>query len=88
MPEATVQKSNIASSASNTAVLGGRGREVLAAFDKRRRETINNDDESKKRDGATRSTEEKQQLLGKHLSNVEDLVQDLRDGGELFGGDV
>ena len=29
--------------------------------------------------GLTRSTEEKQGLLGKHLSNVEDLVEDLRE---------
>lgn len=29
--------------------------------------------------GLTRSTEEKQGLLGRHLSNVEDLVEDLRE---------
>lgn len=28
----------------------------------------------------TRTTEEKQNLLGKHLSNVQDLVEDLREG--------
>ena len=27
----------------------------------------------------TRSTEEKQRMLGRYLSNVEDLVQDLRE---------
>lgn len=36
-------------------------------------------------DGETRTTEEKQALLGKYLSNVEDLVQDLREH-RPFGG--
>ena len=31
------------------------------------------------KEGETRTTEEKQALLGKYLSNVEDLVEDLRD---------
>ncbi len=36
----------------------------------------------------TRTTEDKQTLLGKHLNNVQDLVEDLREGGGLFGGNV
>lgn len=30
-------------------------------------------------DGSTRTTEEKQKLLGRYLNNVEDLVEDLRE---------
>lgn len=30
-------------------------------------------------DGSTRTTEEKQMLLGRYLNNVEDLVEDLRE---------
>ena len=33
-----------------------------------------------------RSPDEKQALLGKHLANVEDLVEDLR--GSVFGGSI
>ena len=84
MPELPAPK--IMTSASNTAVLGGRGKELVAAFD-RRRETVTGGD-SEKANAKTKTTEEKQKLLSKHLSNVEDLVQDLRGGGELFGGGV
>ena len=31
------------------------------------------------RNGETRTTEDKQMLLGRYLNNVEDLVEDLRD---------
>ncbi|MCJ1272285.1 hypothetical protein MMC21_000071 [Puttea exsequens] len=37
-------------------------------------------------DGKTRSTEEKQALLGRHLSNVEDLVEDLRESAPFGVG--
>jgi hypothetical protein len=87
MPEtaATPKISAAATSASNTAILGGRGKELIAAFD-RRRETVNGP-EGKNNTTATdtRSTEEKQTLLGKHLSNVQDLVEDLKEGGGVFG---
>lgn len=36
------------------------------------------------REAETRTTEEKQALLGRHLSNVEDLVEDLRESA-VFG---
>lgn len=36
-------------------------------------------------DGETKTTEEKQALLGKHLNNVEDLVQDLREHRPFAG---
>ncbi|KAB8346119.1 hypothetical protein FH972_023166 [Carpinus fangiana] len=39
-----------------------------------------------KDDTLTRSTEDKQRMLGRYLSNVEDLVQDLREAGSLPGG--
>jgi hypothetical protein len=38
-------------------------------------------------DGVTRSQEEKQALLGRHLNSVEELVKDLRQN-TLFGGVV
>ena len=37
--------------------------------------------------GITKSTEEKQALLGRHLSNVEDLVEDLRESAP-FGANI
>lgn len=82
MPESPAPKAT--TSATNTAVLGGRGREIAAAFD-RRRETINNTSVQGK-DGNIRTAEEKQSMLGKYLNNVQDLVDDLRDGGGPFGG--
>lgn len=85
MPETPSPKMSTSASATNTAILGGRGKELIAAFD-RRRETVNGA-ETNKTDASTetRTTEEKQNLLGKHLSNVQDLVEDLREGGGVFG---
>lgn len=85
MPETPSPR--IPSSATNTAVLGGRGRELVAAFD-RRRETVGGGEGGEKVNTKTRTTEDKQGLLSKHLSNVQDLVEDLREGGGLFGGNV
>lgn len=84
-PEIPVPR--IPASATNTAVLGGRGRELVAAFD-RRRETVGGQEAGEKANQKTRTTEDKQKLLGKYLSNVQDLVEDLREGGGLFGGSV
>lgn len=82
MPETIPPK--MTTSATNTAVLGGRGKEIAAAFDRnRRRETINNVDQ--KGEGKTRTTEEKQNMLSKYLNNVQDLVDDLKEGGGPFG---
>ena len=81
MPETAPTRSS--TSATNTAVLGGRGKELVAAFE-RRRETVNGADVIQT-DGKTRSTDEKQAMLGKYLSNVQDLVEDLNEGGGLFG---
>lgn len=85
MPETPSTRSS--TSATNTAVLGGRGRELVAAFE-RRRETIDGGEARGKGITKTRTTEDKQMLLGKHLSNVQDLVEDLREGGSLFGGNL
>jgi Cell division control protein 14, SIN component len=82
MPETA--SSRTSASATNTAVLGGRGRELVAAFD-RRRETVNGN-EAMRPGGNTKSIEEKQNMLGKYLSNVQDLVEDLSEGGGLFSG--
>ncbi|KIV86416.1 hypothetical protein PV11_02028 [Exophiala sideris] len=84
MPETPAPKTSASASATNTAILGGRGKELIAAFD-RRRETVNGNDGVKNTDSNTRTTEEKQNLLGKHLSNVQDLVEDLKEGGGVFG---
>ena len=84
MPETPSPKQLVSVSANNTAVLGGRGRELVAAFD-RRRETMSGDGVVKG-DGKTRTTDEKQTMLGKYLNNVQDLVEDLKEGGGLFGG--
>lgn len=84
MPETPTQKMTASTSATNTAILGGRGKELTAAFD-RRRETVNGPEAAKGSDGETRTTDEKQNLLGKHLSNVQDLVEDLKEGGGVFG---
>jgi len=59
----------------------------VAAFD-RRRETVTGSDGTGKIGSQTRTTEEKQKLLGKYLSNVQDLVEDLKEGGGLFGGNM
>ncbi|EXJ80096.1 hypothetical protein A1O3_08382 [Capronia epimyces CBS 606.96] len=84
MPETSASKISTSTSASNTAILGGRGKELIAAFD-RRRETVNGADGASTASGDTRTTEEKQKLLGKYLTNVQDLVEDLREGGGVFG---
>jgi Cell division control protein 14, SIN component len=84
MPETAPVR--VTSSTTNTAVLGGRGKELVAAFD-RRRETVNGEGGDAAKKGAasrTRTSEEKQQLLGKYLSNVSDFVDDLKDGTGLF----
>lgn len=85
MPETPAPR--VPSSASNTAVLGGRGRDLVAAFD-RRRETVGGGEAADNVNSKIRTTEDKQRLLGKHMSNVQDLVEDLREGGGLFGGNV
>jgi Cell division control protein 14, SIN component len=81
MPETS--PSRTASSATNTAVLGGRGKELVAAFD-RRRETVSVGGETTGKGMKTKTTEEKQYLLGKYLSNVNDFVEDLKEGPGLF----
>lgn len=79
MPEVPTQK--VTTSATNTAILGGRGREIIAAFD-RRRETINATE--MKVTANTRTTEDKQGILSKYLGNVHDLVEDLKEDGIPF----
>ncbi|KAK4922718.1 hypothetical protein LTR66_016582, partial [Elasticomyces elasticus] len=86
MPE-TIPTSPVkmTASATNTAVLGGRGREIHAAFDRnRRRETLSSPAKEEKSDEKTRSTDEKQNMLSKYLSKVQDLVEDLKEGGGPF----
>lgn len=87
MPETTPPSQvRSSTSATNTAVLGGRGREIAAAFDMhRRRETINHSETKKDTSGKTRTTDEKQIMLSKYLNNVSDLVEDLKEGGGPFG---
>lgn len=79
-------------SAGNTEVLGGRGKELLGAFRKegegrRDSQTIGGPVGGGRLGGAgdggeeaqTKTPEEKQALLGRYLSNVQDLVDDMRD---------
>ncbi|KAF2138724.1 uncharacterized protein K452DRAFT_276422 [Aplosporella prunicola CBS 121167] len=58
---------------------------LLEAFEKRSHEHKR---ESSGNGGETRTTEEKQALLGRYLSNVEDLVQDLRENAPFSEGQV
>lgn len=88
MPETAPPSSQLrtSTSATNTAVLGGRGREIAAAFNNhRRRETMNHSEWKKDTSGKTKTTEEKQVMLSKYLNNVSDLVDDLKEGGGPFG---
>lgn len=86
MPETKFAAST---SATNTAVLGGRGKELTAAFDvQRRRETVSGSESSEKGSEFTRTPGEKQELLGRYFSNVQDVVSGMGDGGNLFGGSV
>lgn len=86
MPETKLAAST---SATNTAVLGGRGKELVAAFDvQRRRETVSGNENGDKGSEFTRTPGEKQELLGRYYSNVQDIVSGMRDGGNLFGGSV
>lgn len=75
----------VASSAPNTAVLGlhRSPSKLSGAFAKSYSSA--NDTSQSKRD--TRTTEEKQKLLGRYLSNVEDLVEDLKETAP-FGSTV
>ena len=86
MPETKLATS---ASATNTAVLGGRGKELVAAFDvQRRRETITGSESGDKGNEMTRTPTEKQELLGRYFSNVQDIVAGMGVGGNLFGGSV
>jgi hypothetical protein len=86
MPETRLAAST---SATNTAVLGGRGKELVAAFEgQRRRETVSGSEGAEKGDELTRTLGEKQELLGRYFSNVQDIVDGMGDGANLFGGSV
>lgn len=86
MPE---EKLATSTSATNTAVLGGRGKELVAAFDvQRRRETVSGSQGSDERHEITRTPSEKQELLGRYFSNVQDIVSGMGDGARLFGESV
>lgn len=86
MPEIPQVQPQASASASNTAVLGGRGRELVAAFERNRRETIGGVENGAGDRSRTKSMEEKQKMLGKYLGNVDDLVEDLRESGGPFTG--
>ena len=72
-------------SAPNTAVLGlQRSPSKLAGAFTR---SVNGSASDGRGEWVTRTTEEKQRLLGRYLSNVEDLVEDLKETSP-FGGTV
>ena len=82
MPE--VPHAKVTTSATNTAVLGGRGREIAAAFAEKRRETVG--PAEVKVHCNTKTSEEKQTMLSKYINNVQDLVEDLNEGVGPFSG--
>lgn len=91
MPETPTLSVRGMQSAPNTAVLGGLqrreskiaklGLEMGFGGGKKRSETVAGAEAGggTKTGDDTRSTEEKQNLLGKYLNNVEDLVEDLKE---------
>jgi len=85
MPETSSTRTTRTASATNIVVLEGRGRELDVAFDGRR-EIVGAGEGVEENNQKTRTIEDKQRLLGRHLSNVQDLVEDLKEGGGLFGG--
>lgn len=86
MPESRVPAS---ASATNTAVLGGRGKELAAAFDvQKRRETVSGHNGGDAGDESKRTPAEKQELLGRYFGDARDLVRGVDDAGKLFGGGV
>ncbi|KAK2801461.1 hypothetical protein FQN51_005355 [Onygenales sp. PD_10] len=89
MPETPSIPSANAASAPNTAVLGlQRSPSKLAgAFSKSVSGVGEAGMDGSKGAGDTKTTEKKQELLGKYLSNVEDLVEDLKETAP-FGGTV
>lgn len=87
MPETPSLPSTNSASAPNTAVLGlHRSPSKLAGAFTRSLHGAG-DGGKDVRGGDTKTTEEKQALLGKYLSNVEDLVEDLKETAP-FGGTV
>jgi hypothetical protein len=86
MPET---KASTSSSATNTAVLGGRGKELAAAFDvQKRRETVSGHNGGDRGDESTRTPAEKQELLERYFGDAKDLVRGVDDARNLFGGNV
>jgi hypothetical protein len=73
MPEAAP------SSAPTTVVRAKRSRSLLSMTGSERSSYSMNDEDDDEEAKDIRSTEDKQRLLGRYLSNVEDLVQDLRE---------
>lgn len=84
MPETPIAIPSVAASAPNTAVLGlhRSPSKLSGAF--ARSYTASSDHQTNRE---TRTTEEKQKLLGRYLSNVEDLVEDLKETAP-FGATV
>lgn len=66
---------------SNVMGLDRSSSQLMTAFDRKTRERRLSDPTDE-----TKTTEEKQTLLGRYLSNVEDLVQDLRDSAPFNDG--
>ncbi|KAK8157315.1 cell division protein Cdc14 [Phyllosticta citrichinensis] len=85
MPEAPAgdvrsSSGSSSNSSSTTANANAEGPRKTTSAEHRRRTS----NEAQPLPGATRSTEEKQRLLGQYLSNVQDLVQDLRENAPFI----
>ena len=80
MPEAPPKES---ASAPNTAVLqrSPSKREIISGHARTHSGEVERDDDE---DQATKTTDEKQRLLGKHLNNVAELVADLQENARAF----
>jgi Cell division control protein 14, SIN component len=77
MPETPTTIPSVAASAPNTAVLGLHRSPTKLSGAFARSYTPASDSHTASRE--TRTTEEKQKILGRYLSNVEDLVEDLKE---------
>ncbi|EAW07516.1 cell division control protein 14 [Aspergillus clavatus NRRL 1] len=88
MPETPTYPMRPGASAPNTAVLGHhRSPSKMAATPYSRSLNVSASGHGGKGNGETRTTEEKQALLGRFLNNVEDLVEDLKETAP-FGATV
>ena len=84
LSEAPSCTSPMTTKASHGAVLGGRGKELVAAFERNRKDKTAISGTGPTEVDNLRTTEDKQSLLGQYIGNVGDLVDDLLENGGPF----